>query len=337
MAQSEQVEKLRQICQECISKPVEELVANPDWGVINFKEAEPKLKLAFRLFNDLLRLPVDFLPENSINNIVSSIEALVGYINEVKNFNTLEGNAGQRRDGIIANLSGQIDAFYTEAQHWIPYLAYQQGDVQKQLEELSGAVAEADQILTSAKKETEATKTEIDEIVVAAREASASAGVAHFSSDFTAEAKELEKSARQWLWVTGGLTLVTLIVAYVFLRMDEPSGLYSVIYHSTTKLIILGTLIAATVWCGKIYRALRHQITTNRHRANAIKTFQAFNKAASDDAARDTVLMETTRAIFGSSPSGYLDQETAGSGNEQTRIIELLGRTTKTHQLGTGE
>lgn len=337
MAQSEQVEKLHQICQECISKPVEELVANPDWGVINFKEAESKLKLAFRLFNDLLRLPVDILPEDSINNIISSIEALVEYINEIKNFNTLEGNAGQRRDGIIANLSGQIDAFYTEAQHWIPYLAYQQGDVQRQLEELSGAVEQADEMLTSAKRDTEAKKTEIDDIVVAAKGASASVGVAHFSADFMNEAEKLEKSARQWLRVTGGLTLVTLIVAYVFLRMDEPSGLYSVIYHSTTKLIILGTLIAATVWCGKIYRALRHQITTNRHRANAIKTFQAFNKAASDDAARDAVLLETTKAIFGLSPSGYLDQETSGVRNEQTRIIELLGRTTKSHQLGASE
>lgn len=330
MAQNEQVDRLHQICRDCMSKSVDELVTNPDWGIINFEAARIKLELAFRLFNDLIRLPVGILPEGSINNIVNSIEALSAYINEVKNFNTLKGNAGERRDGIIANLSAQIDTFYTEAQHWIPYLAYQQGDVQKHLEDLSGAVEQADHILSSTKQETEAKKTEIHEIVVAAREASASAGVAHFSSDFMAESEKLEKSAKWWLWATGGLTLVTLLIAFMFLRTDQPSDMLSVIYHTTTKLIILGTLITASIWCGKIYRAQRHQITTNRHRANSIKTFQAFNKAASDDAARDAVLLETTRAIFGSSPSGYLEQETSGSSNEQTRVIELLGRTTKT-------
>ena len=334
MAQNEQVERLHQICQDCTSKPVRELIANPDWGTINFEAARPKLELAFRLFGDLLQFPVDLLPDHIIASIINNAEQVLMYIDQIKNF-TLHGNAEQSRNEIVSNLNNQIDAFYTEAQGWIPYLAYQQGDVQRRLEELSGAVEESSNILTNAKQEAETKKSEIDEIVVAAREASASAGVAHFSSDFMAEAEKLEKSARWWLWGTGGLTLVTLVVASVFLCMDEPSGLYSVIYHSTTKLIILGTLIAATVWCGKIYRALRHQVTTNKHRANAIKTFQAFSKAASDDAARDAVLMETTKAIFGLSPSGYLDQETAGS--EQTRIIELLGRTSKTQLSGTGE
>ncbi|MDE0510346.1 MAG: hypothetical protein OXI88_00955 [Gammaproteobacteria bacterium] len=334
MAQSEQVEQLHQICQDCTSKPVTELITNPGWGTINFEAARPKLELAFQLFNDLLQLPVEILPDNVITNIISSAEPLSRYINDIKGF-TLQGDVEENRDDIVDNLNNQIDAFYTEAQHWIPYLAYQQGDVQRRLDELSGAVDESDKILTNAKKEAETKKSEIDNVVTAAKEASASVGVAHFSSDFMAEAEKLEKSAESWLLVTGGFTLVTLIVAYVFLHMDEPSGLYSVIYHSTTKLIILGTLIAATVWCGKIYRALRHQVTTNKHRANAIRTFQAFSKAASDDAARDAVLMETTKAIFGLSPSGYLDQETAGS--EQTRIIELLGRTSKPHLSGTGE
>lgn len=334
MAQKEQVERLHQICRECISKPVNELVTNPDWGIIHFEAAKPKLELAFRLFSDLLQFPVDLLPDNIIANIINTAEQVLVHIEQIKNF-TLQGNAEENRNNIGNQLNNQIDAFYTEAQGWIPYLAYQQGDVQRHLEELSGAVDESDKILTNAKKEAETKKSEIDNVVTAAKEASASVGVAHFSSDFMAEAEKLEKSAGSWLLVTGGFTLVTLIVAYVFLRMDEPSGLYSVIYHSTTKLIILGTLIAATVWCGKIYRALRHQVTTNRHRANAIKTFQAFSKAASDDAARDAVLMETTKAIFGLSPSGYLDQETAGS--EQTRIIELLGRTSKTQLSGTGE
>lgn len=73
----------------------------------------------------------------------------------------------------------------------------------------------------------------------------------------------------------------------------------------------------------RIYKALKHQITVNKHRANALKTFQAFVKAASNDNTRDAVLIETTRSIFANSPSGYLDTTDASS-DSNTKILEII-------------
>ncbi|MFZ1547427.1 MAG: hypothetical protein WAT12_10065, partial [Candidatus Nitrotoga sp.] len=78
-----------------------------------------------------------------------------------------------------------------------------------------------------------------------------------------------------------------------------------------------------TIWCGRIYKALKHQSTVNKHRANALKTFQAFVKAASNDNTRDAVLIETTRSIFASSPSGYLDTTDTPS-DPSTKVLEII-------------
>jgi hypothetical protein len=81
--------------------------------------------------------------------------------------------------------------------------------------------------------------------------------------------------------------------------------------------------MTATVWCGRIYKATKHQAVTNQHRANALKTFQAFVKAALDDATRDAVLLETTRSIFTIAPSGYLETSEP-SAEPVSKLMEII-------------
>ena len=65
-----------------------------------------------------------------------------------------------------------------------------------------------------------------------------------------------------------------------------------------------------------------HQSTTNKHRALSLQTFQAFSSAAADVQTKEAVLLETTKAIFSLSPSGYIDSK--GGGSEQgIRIVEF--------------
>jgi hypothetical protein len=67
-----------------------------------------------------------------------------------------------------------------------------------------------------------------------------------------------------------------------------------------------------------------HQAVTNRHRALSLQTFQAFSAAASDDETRNAVLTETTRSIFASTASGYIDTE---SGQDSPMKIVEISRT----------
>jgi hypothetical protein len=167
---------------------------------------------------------------------------------------------------------------------------------------------------------------EIESIIAAARDAAATVGVAHFTTDFNGTADTLETTAREWLWCTGGLAVATILIALAFPFIFVSSG-KEIDMHAiqlfTSKLVALGALFTATVWCGHMFKATKHQAAINRHRANALKTFQAFVKATSDDQIRDAVLMETTRSIFAMVSTGYLDGvENPGDG--ALKMIEIV-------------
>ncbi len=151
-------------------------------------------------------------------------------------------------------------------------------------------------------------------------------GVATFTSDFNAAAKEMEDAAGKWLWWTAGVGLVTVALAFSFPLLFPIPNNASNIYAAqlfTSKLVTLGALFTATIWCGRMYKAAKHQAAINGHRANALKTFQALVRASSDDPTRDAVLLETTRSIFALGNTGYLDGA-EGSGEGAVKILEIV-------------
>ncbi|HOV19378.1 MAG TPA: hypothetical protein PLK10_08095, partial [Ottowia sp.] len=233
------------------------------------------------------------------------------------------------RDQLVNQIKSQADQFFAAAHLYIPYLAYQKGDVQRNINDLTRSVEEAGQLVEGTKKDIEQRRREIGDIIIAAREAAASVGVAHFTVDFNAEADAQDLSAEKWLKTTAGLAAVTILAALLlaFIPVAPEATTPQVIQLFTSKVVILGLLFTATIWCGRLYKAARHQGAINKHRANALKTFQAFTKAASDDAARNAVLMETTKSIFAITPSGYLENESAPDGG--LKIVEVVKHATQ--------
>ena len=110
------------------------------------------------------------------------------------------------------------------------------------------------------------------------------------------------------------------LLMYFFVEPEVNTGI--IVQKFGSKVAVLGILIAATVWCGRNYKSLMHLATINKHRALSLQTFQAFSHAASDEQAKDAVLMETTRTIFGNNPTGYIDQKSE-SCDSKSRIIEI--------------
>ncbi len=326
MLTQEKIESITNLVDSLTTDPVDQFVTNTaNWGSINFELARKDLELIFSLCNHLKTLPISILPEAIADKIIDAITKAGQTIVKIKQFNIENSNPTSTRDALINEVKSYADNLLNVTKDWIPFLAYQKGDVQKNIDELSNAVDEAKKILASSVTETSNTKKEIDGIIVAAREASASAGVAVFTSDFDGQADNLEGQAATWLKYTTRLAIATVLMAFIFffLPIEQSATPAQIFQYISSKLVLFIVLIGATIWCGRIYKALKHQVTVNKHRANALKTFQAFVKAGSDDSTRDAVLLETTSSIFSNSPSGYLDK--ADSSNDSSkRIYEIV-------------
>lgn len=326
MATEQTVKVLKDLCGKAIATPIESLVRNPDWGKINFDAATADLTRIFWTLSLLNELPIEVVPDDPVNQMINAARTCENIIKGIRTF-TIEGNQNpsETRNSLVSQVKTSADALTSVTATWIPFLAYQRGDVQRNIESLSGAVTAAKRLLDDAQGAVTSKKDEIDDIVRAAREASASAGVAHFAADFSDEATVLEGQATTWLWWTAGLAVFTVIVsvAMAFVDLPDPVANGKLLQYFSSKFVTLAIFITATVWCGRLYKAAKHQAATNKHRANALKTFQAFIKAGSDDQTRDAVLLETTKSIFAPGITGYLDGKDGGA-DGTLKVMEFV-------------
>jgi len=329
MATEALTKQLRDLAEQCTSTPIDELLNNSDWGKINFEGCRPELERTYSMLNQFKLLPVELLPDVPIRQIADTLLPIKQSLDQIRAFTIENANPTATRDQLVNQIKSQADQFYTAGHLYIPFLAYQKGDVQRNINELTRSVEQASQLVDGTKKDIEQKRDEIGGIIVAAREAAASVGVAHFTADFNAESEVQDTNAERWLMSTAGMAAATLLaaLAMVFIPIQSNATSPQVIQMFTSKVVILGLLFTATLWCGRLYKAARHQSAINKHRANALRTFQAFTKAASDDAARNAVLMETTKSIFAITHSGYLDNEPAQDGG--LKIVEVIKQATQ--------
>ena len=167
---------------------------------------------------------------------------------------------------------------------------------------------------------------EANGILISLRQVAAEVGVSQHSIYFGDESKYHAKRAIYWL----GAVIVSILSALVF-------GLYSFKHYITdlstltvtqsmhlifSKLIIFSVIYFAIVWTSKIYKAHRHNCVVNKHRQNALRTFEAFVKATEDKSIKDAVLIRSTEAIFSPVSTGYLTKEPESPGT--TQVLEIL-------------
>ena len=325
MATAEQVQKIRELIGTMTVTPIDELISNPRWGSISFESARRDLELLFALGGHLRELPVEIVPDGIANQFVQHLTQANAAIKGIKEFTVETGNPPGTRDALVAQVRQFAEQLLVGTQNWIAFLAYQKGDVQRNIQALSEAVANANRILEKAKGEAEAKANELTGIITAAREASASAGVGVFTRDFAAQVDKLDADATKWLTAAAIFAGATILVAFAsfFVPIDKDATSAQIVQYMTSKLLILLTLLTGTIWCGRIFKATKHQSAINGHRANALKTFQAFVKAGSDDPTRNAVLIETTRSIFAIAPSGYLET-TESAPDSGTKFFEIF-------------
>ena len=322
MANEAQLTKISELAPQIVDTPIDSLVTDPRWGTISFEMARQDLEVIFDMVRELQRLPVGIVPEGGFEPILAALTACKDSIKAIQTFTVEQSNPSQVRDNTIASVKAAATQLLNAAAHWLPFLAYRQGDVQRNIEAMTTAARNIQSQYDQAVTDVNERRKELDGIVLAAREASAVAGVGVFTADFATQADALDTEATTWLkrttWAAGVTIGVALLSMFIHIG-DKPSEIAQFL---TSKILALVVLISATVWCGRIYKATKHQAASNRHRSLALKTFQAFAQATEDQATRNAVLLESTRSIFAVGPSGYLD---AVEGNDSgTKVLEVI-------------
>lgn len=191
-----------------------------------------------------------------------------------------------------------------------------QSDWEKILNDLGAAqILDAEAIIRLASEQAQETLKEIRTVAEKAKEAASITGVAQHARYFEDEAKAHRRLSYVWLFATAFLGLAAGVYSWVSFHFgvlpsaEGPGTWWAHVTYLSSRLIVLSVIFLGMGWSAKNYRAHKHNEIVNRHRQNALRTFETFAVAASDAATKDAVLLATTKSIFESQNSGYLSGE----------------------------
>ncbi len=157
-------------------------------------------------------------------------------------------------------------------------------------------------------------------------------GTAEYMLRFENEAKEHKDTAQNWLYAVFAFGWYILVAAFYFVWSDAHTtpaflkhGVPGVITSTSTRLLLMSVLSVGLFLSLRNYSACRHNYIVNRHRINALGTFEFFRSGAPDDETKKAVLLQSMQAIFAPQSTGYL--KTASEPQQNTHIIELIQST----------
>jgi hypothetical protein len=316
---------------EIVACDAERLAEGENLGTINFQDGKNIFDLTIKLAQEARPLPWDILPSQPIQQVQGPTQSTAAALKQVSEF-TLEAheNPKAQRDSLLTSAQQHYDAFLTAMMPFLPYLTLKSAQVHDIINKAATLVEETQTKVTQLLEDVEKKKTEIDSVVRAARDAAAKIGVAQFATKFEDNATEHEQASTKWLRATVLIGTGTVLVAGLFTWLALYGTKDFTVQQSITKLVVVSLLYIAAIWSSKNYRAHRHLAVVNRHRQNALATFQTFVKAAGDEdqQTKNAVLLEATRCIFSSSVTGYISSDTDTSSNRVIEILKTIGSET---------
>ena len=156
---------------------------------------------------------------------------------------------------------------------------------------------------------------EFDQLKSQVQELLAKESVSEYGEIFDEQANKHQRAAFWWLVSTVGLSIGfggVFIWLFNVLRLGgtEWEGILQNIFTKGFLLSLIYLLLNRSI---KNYTAQKHLEVINRHRQNALDTFERFVSSAARQETKEEVLLAATNAIFDANQSGYLSTKMKGS------------------------
>lgn len=294
---------------------------------LDFSEGTEIFTRTLKLFRDIKDANLDNVPHDRINQLIQSVMEARNSFKKVKEFNPAgQNNPVQVRDTLIQNIASQYQSHFEQVAPIIAYAVRKGTDFEKLEENARKSVGEIEKIKRDQEEKSKVLIAEINDTLEKVRKAAAEVGVAQHAIHFMEEAQAHYK--KTWYWLAATILLAVITIGY---------GVFNIWYYTTkilsvptpqlvqitiSKIIVFSILYFGIIWTGKIYKSHWHNYVVNKHRQNALSSFETFVKATSDDQTKNAVLLQATQSIFSQQNSGFVSQDSEPAASP--KILEII-------------
>lgn len=302
------------------------LIERSNWGDHDFKDSESLIDRILKMTDDLSTVPVELTDDGTLTQLGNHLNSVTEIFGRIDGFTTADMVANQQ--GVANEIQHHHDHILNIYRAEVAWLAIYSGRVQHWL---SGARDEYNST-KQAREETEKQLEAATQAAQVAREKAGAAGAAEFTAAFREQAEAARAASIYWLWATGiafGLATVATIT-FVILHGNgippSPSTTADALIYLGWRVGTVGLLFGASVWCGRHYRAHRHNYEVNQHREACLENMQAFQRAVDDQAVKDMVVLEFSRAAAQGMPTGFISGRAEARADMSPQVLSLATR-----------
>ena len=307
-ATQEEINRLAAKLDQIMEVDPQEKLVRPDLGDASFEDAIPVLERTLSLFRTVHLSDWQILPQQVIQNFNHWADQVLKWIAEADRFDLKRSGSVQQRDDMIDGLDALFEKLISELGPYISHLLWERNDLGVIEAKARAKMRDLEELTSAQHQEQEGIVAEMRSTLQAAKIAAGEVGVGEQSAVFGDQARKNNRAARLWLALGTVLGVLSLALLWFFLLRwtpsDETTG--EIIREFGSRFAVLTLLAFALGFVLRQYAAAKHNETVNRHRQNALRTFETFVKAAGDQETKDAVLLEATRSIFAPQPSGFL-------------------------------
>jgi hypothetical protein len=301
---------------------------------LDFSAAIPAFRKVVEFYK---QIPIQFLadlPDSQQTQLRQYALEFLAIFQRLMAFDPAQSSdAKGEREGLINQVNGAHTTQFNNMYPLVSYLASRQRDLSSVEREARAVVeatkAQADQ-LTETMKSAEA---ETQRVLAEVRKTAAEAGVSQQARYFADQAQIHSDAAGDWQKYTVALAAALAVFAALSVLLGytvlEPKTVYQALQLTIAKVLIFSTLAYLLFLSARTLLAHRHNEIVNKHRQNALLTFNALAEAASSEQTREVVLTHASACIFAPQESGFA--KPAGAQTAQS-LIEVLPRVMSAQQ-----
>lgn len=300
---------------------------------LSFESVHPDLLVVYEMFREILtsaREDLVNLPHAEVKNVKNHLQRFHEKTQKIRDFAINVENPSETHANLLLEIFKFCGSVKSPLSQTIAYLKSKQ--VEQLESQINATVADAEknfsaevnrskEINDAAEAKEADRQKEFNRLKLELENQLAKKSISSYEKIFADQGDEHQKGARLWLITTGALTLVFGLIFWLLIKDLVPADLVPkesqvpmILQNLFTKGFFLSLIYLLLHRSIKNYTAEKHLEIVNRHRQNALATFEAFTEAAGENReTRDAVLLAATDAIFDANQSGYLSVKTSRS------------------------
>lgn len=295
---------------------------------LSFESVHPDLLVVHEMFREILTSPREDLVNSAhaeVQNVRQYLPQFYEIAQRIRDFDINVENPSETHANLLLEIFKFCGSRKGPLSQTIAYLNSKQVEqlesqinatVDAVVENLGTEVSRAKKLNDEAETKERERQQESEHLKLELQNYLAEKPISQYKSIFADQAKRHKNAAWAWLGVTGVLTLIFSAIFSWLLKDLGPaeSQLFVILQNFLAKGFFLSLIYLLLHRSIKNYTAQKHLEIINRHRQNALETFDAFVAAAEGNReTRDAVLLAATDAIFDANQSGYLSVKTSRS------------------------